>query len=194
MPLPGAQRTDAPYPPSLTGHKKQTKFVLPTDEDSSYKGRHTSLTQRTIMNMGTNINMSNYSPSTRGLNSPGRRIQATVKQLALLAFALIVTSSPLWAQPDKNYKGSPEFERMKALVGTWKGKADMGQGPMEMTVEYRIISGGSAIEERIFAGTPKEMVTMYHDKGGKLALTHYCMLRNQPAMRLKSSDKKTLKF
>src|SRR5439155_10667013 len=97
--------------------------------------------------MNTRTNQSQYSPSSRGLNSTGRRIQPTIKQLALLAFALIVSSGPLWAQPDKNYKGSPEFERMKALVGTWKGKADMGQGPMEMTVEYRIISGGSAIEE-----------------------------------------------
>ena len=139
-------------------------------------------------------NKSNSSPSTRGLNSPTHRIQVPIKLLSLLALAIIISSGPLWAQPDKNYKGSVEFERMKALVGTWKGKADMGQGPMEMTVEYRIISGGSAIEERIFAGTPKEMVTMYHDKNGKLALTHYCMLANRPGMLLESSDAKTLKF
>src|SRR5882672_10899004 len=108
MPLPGAQRTDAPYPPSLTGHKKQTNLSYLRMKIRHIREDTQSLTQRTIMNMGTNI--SNYSPSTRGLNSPGRRIKATVKQLALLAFALIVTSSPLWAQPDKNYKGSPEFE------------------------------------------------------------------------------------
>jgi hypothetical protein len=47
---------------------------------------------------------------------------------------------------------------------------------VEFTVEYRLVSGGSVIEERIFAGTPKEMVTMYHDQHGKLALTHYCIL------------------
>jgi hypothetical protein len=38
------------------------------------------------------------------------------------------------------------------------------------------------------------MVTMYYDKEGKLALTHYCMLGNRPAMTLKSSDEKTLRF
>ena len=70
----------------------------------------------------------------------------------------------------------------------------MGQGPMEMTVEYKLVSGGSVIEERIFAGTPKEMVTMYHDRKGKLSLTHYCMLGNQPGMLLKSSDEKKLAF
>jgi len=83
---------------------------------------------------------------------------------------------------------------MKSLVGTWKGNADMGQGPMDFTVEYRLVSGGSAIEERIFAGTPKEMVTMYHDRKGRLQLTHYCMLGNQPGMLLKSADAKTIKF
>jgi len=83
---------------------------------------------------------------------------------------------------------------MKSLTGTWTGKADMGQGPVEMTVEYRLVSGGSAIEERIFEGTPKEMITMYYDKNGKLALTHYCMLANQPGMLLKSSDAKTFRF
>ncbi len=70
----------------------------------------------------------------------------------------------------------------------------MGQGPMEITAEYRLVAGGSAIEERIFVGTPKEMVTMYHDKQGKLAMTHYCMLGNQPGMLLKSSDAGKLEF
>src|SRR5438876_10225293 len=111
---------------------------------------------------------------------------------ALLSLAMIGPLSA--AQPETPYHGSAEFERMKTLVGTWKGKTDMGQGPMEFTVEYRLVSGGSAIEERIFAGTPKEMVTMYHDKDGKLALTHYCMLANRPGMLLKSADAKTLRF
>jgi hypothetical protein len=39
-----------------------------------------------------------------------------------------------------------------------------------------------------------EMVTMYYDKEGKLALTHYCMLGNRPAMALKASDAKSLTF
>jgi len=106
---------------------------------------------------------------------------------ALLSLLVIGLSA---GQADKPSKGSPEFERMKTLAGTWKGKADMGEGPMEFTVEYRLVAGGSAIEERIFAGSPKEMVTMYHDKKGKLSLTHYCMLGNRPGMLLKSSDDK----
>jgi hypothetical protein len=38
------------------------------------------------------------------------------------------------------------------------------------------------------------MVSMYYDQGGKLAMTHYCIMGNRPRMRLKSSDDKTIKF
>jgi hypothetical protein len=91
-------------------------------------------------------------------------------------------------------QASPEFEKLKALVGTWTGKADIGQGPIDMTVQYRLLAGGSVLEERVFAGTPHEMVTMYYDKGGKLALTHYCVMGNRPGMLLQSSTDKMLKF
>src|SRR5260370_586632 len=118
---------------------------------------------------------------------PSLRIALTWKYLALLV--LPITAAALFAgEPNPAKPPSPEFERMKSLAGTWKGKADMGQGLMEFTVEYRLISGGSAIEERIFADTPKEMVTMYNDQNGKLALTHYCMLGNRPGMVVKSTD------
>jgi hypothetical protein len=98
------------------------------------------------------------------------------------------------SEPDKPQKGSAEFERMKTLVGTWQGKTDMGQGPIDISVQYRLLAGGSVLEEKVFAGTPNEMVTMYYDKNGKLAMTHYCVLGNRPAMLLKSSDSKSLKF
>jgi hypothetical protein len=38
------------------------------------------------------------------------------------------------------------------------------------------------------------MVTMYYEKDGKLALTHYCVLGNRPAMVLNSSDANSIKF
>jgi hypothetical protein len=38
------------------------------------------------------------------------------------------------------------------------------------------------------------MVTMYYDQKDKLAMTHYCVFGNRPAMKIKSSDAKTIKF
>ena len=113
--------------------------------------------------------------------------------VALLLAASLGLSAGEAPQP-KSAPASPAFERMKSLVGTWKGTVDMGQGPVEMVSQYRLLAGGSVLEERSFPGTPNEMVTMYYDKGGKLALTHYCMLGNRPSMVFKSSDAKTIKF
>jgi hypothetical protein len=116
------------------------------------------------------------------------------KLTSLCTSILIAASALLHAGEPQAKKTSPEFERMKNLVGTWKGKTDIGQGPIDLVVSYRLIAAGSVVEERTFAGTPNEMVTMYYDKEGKLALTHYCMMGNRPAMTLKSADAKALSF
>ena len=110
------------------------------------------------------------------------------------ALLLAAVTTLLADEPAKLKTGSPELERMKTLAGTWKGTGDMGQGPVEMVVSYRLLAGGSVVEERVFEGTPHEMVTMFYDKAGKLSLTHYCVLGNQPAMALKASDAKSLTF
>ena len=89
-------------------------------------------------------------------------------------------------------KSSAEFEQLKSLVGLWEGEmpAKKGEGgaggepveTMKMRVEYRLTAGGSVIQETFNAGTPMEMITMYHDTRKGLSLTHYCMLGNQPKM------------
>ena len=116
------------------------------------------------------------------------------KKMVLSLGFLVVAFTLSAGQPPPPYKGSPEFERMKALVGTWKGTHDMGQGPIDITMHYRLLAGGSVLEERVFEGTPNEMITMYYDQGGKLALTHYCIMGNRPGMLLKSSDSKSIAF
>ena len=90
---------------------------------------------------------------------------------------------------------SPDFEKMKTLVGSWTGKTDMGEGPVDMTIRYRLIAAGSVLEERCMEGTPNEMVTMYFvNPDGKLAMTHYCMMGNRPAMKVTESDEKSITF
>ena len=89
---------------------------------------------------------------------------------------------------------SKEFEQLKKLVGVWEGDSPDSKQERKITAEYQLTSGGSAIIEKLFSGTPKEMVTIYYDQGGKLAMMHYCMLGNRPQMNLVSSDEKSLKF
>ena len=90
------------------------------------------------------------------------------------------------------YTGSKEFERMKQLVGAWEGTSDMGKEGEKVRVEYRLTAGGSALVETLFPGSAEEMVSVYHDQKGKLAMTHYCMLRNQPHMTLRKADAQTI--
>jgi len=84
--------------------------------------------------------------------------------------------------------------RLKALTGTWEGtiegKADKVQ------VIYRIISGGTAVMETLFPGTPEEMISVYFADGDELRMTHYCAAGNQPHLRLdrKASTPADLRF
>jgi hypothetical protein len=79
------------------------------------------------------------------------------------------------------------FDQFKQIIGTWEGKEMEGRPGTIVTAEYRLTSGGTAIEEKLFANTPMEMVTIIHCDGDDLLLTHYCMLGNQPRMKASGS-------
>jgi hypothetical protein len=74
------------------------------------------------------------------------------------------------------------FEKIKALAGDWEATPASDHGMHAGPVTYKVTSGGSTVQETLFAGTPHEMVTMYYLDNGELALTHYCMLHNRPHM------------
>ena len=98
---------------------------------------------------------------------------------------------------DTPVAGSAELEQVKQLAGRWEGSAThMAGGADEpAAVEYKITSGGSAVVETLFPGTPHEMVSIYHDgPNGKLSMTHYCMLHNQPQLDLVASNPHELQF
>jgi hypothetical protein len=119
----------------------------------------------------------------------------TITVLVLLAIAFAALS----AGAGEMKMGTPvahskDFEAMKTLVGVWEGSADMGKGMEAYKVTYELTSAGNAILERAFAGSSHEMVTLYHDSGGKLAMTHYCSLGNQPHMELKNSGDNAMEF
>lgn len=112
--------------------------------------------------------------------------------LALTALTSCQTSQskPAASMAMPPYQGSAAFEQMKTLAGKWKGQTCVGL----MTTEFRVIAGGSVIEERFAEGTPMEMLSTYHDVNGQLVMTHYCALRNQPRMRLVKRTANALTF
>jgi hypothetical protein len=56
-----------------------------------------------------------------------------------------------------------------------------------MVVEYEVTAGGTAVMEKVFAGEPYEMVTVFTLDGADLIATHYCSGGNQPHYRFKAS-------
>ena len=96
--------------------------------------------------------------------------------------------------PNLPYSGSKEFERMKALVGVWEGTSKVAKEGEKVRVEYRLSSGGSAIVETLIPGKAEEMVSIYYDNKGRLTMTHYCALHNQPRMNLEKADSQNLYF
>jgi hypothetical protein len=119
-----------------------------------------------------------------------------IKQVLLLCVVLVTACQSAKTKPSAPcempaYKGSAAFERMKSLVGEWSATSpEMGK----METEFRLIAGGSVIEEHFGEDTPMEMLSVYHDVNGKLTMTHFCMLRNQPRMRLTKSTADSLTF
>ena len=123
-----------------------------------------------------------------------------MKRLVLFAIIIILglIIDPMAAYSGEYQKGavthSRDFEKMKELVGVWEGKADMGKGMETIKATYELTSAGNAIVERLFAGQPHEMVTVYYDFKGKLSMTHYCSLGNQPHMELMNPGENSMMF
>jgi hypothetical protein len=80
------------------------------------------------------------------------------------------------------------LERLKGLAGEWRGKAGHGEAASPAVVRWETISGGTAVMETLFPGTPHEMRSVYHLDGPDLVMTHYCAMGNQPRMKLAAAS------
>ena len=81
-------------------------------------------------------------------------------------------------------RSNPSFEQLKKLEGTWEST----DRDHPCTVTYKVSSAGTALLETISMGKG-DMVTVYHPDGDGLAMTHYCMLGNQPHMKAEKEGK-----
>ena len=115
----------------------------------------------------------------------------------LATCVLVVALSPVLhagAPKKQEDTSSAELKRIKSLAGgRWTSTTSMfGKKNQKVYTEFQVTSAGSAVLERIFPGTPQEMLSVYYDNNGKLMMTHYCMLRNRPTLKLVKSDGDTL--
>ncbi len=110
-------------------------------------------------------------------------MKTSFKFVALaVAFAWLAAPAVAQTKPAAEHamKPSKGFEQLKPLVGEWEGQ---GAGGKTVHVSYQLVSGGTALLERLHPGDEPEMVTVYTADGDRLAVTHYCSSGNQPQMR-----------
>jgi hypothetical protein len=93
--------------------------------------------------------------------------------------------------PEAKGAAGEALGKLRKLSGDWVVKGGDGK----VVSSWRAIAQGSTVVETLFAGTPKEMITVYHADGDDLVLTHFCAMGNQPRMKLvPGSDLKKLSF
>lgn len=106
-----------------------------------------------------------------------------------LSGLLLAVVSGLAHGDDKHQHHAPTaptnagLEKMKSLAGTWVTADQEGKPTDEVVSVIKLTAGGSAVHETLFPGQPHEMISVYTADGANLAMTHYCVIGNQPRMK-----------
>lgn len=112
-----------------------------------------------------------------------------------VASAWLRTTAAAQAKPSAGpvLRPSQGFEQLKPLLGEWDGQTASGT---PSHVSYELVSGGTALLERLKTGDEPEMVTVYTPDGDRLAVTHFCSAGNQPQMQTEpiNGDAKQFSF
>jgi hypothetical protein len=87
------------------------------------------------------------------------------------------------AAPAQSGTAAAAFDRLQTLVGEWEGQASEHGHEIPATTSYRPVSADSVLMNVLAAGTPHEMITMFHMDGSDLIAIHYCAAHNQPRFR-----------
>jgi hypothetical protein len=106
----------------------------------------------------------------------------TIACLAVLGLFIVLL--PAQDQmPGSKIASTPQWEKIKSLVGEWEGYAMENGQKMPARISVRMTGDGSALMHLIDPGKAHEMVTMFHMDQSELLATHYCAAHNQPRMR-----------
>lgn len=110
-------------------------------------------------------------------------------RITLPLIAVLTLTLSAFAQTD----AQKAFTTIKNMPGTWEGKSQHGE---MVKVDFKVISGGSAVMSEIFGHGADDMVSLFHlDGSNRLLMTHYCGAGNQPRMQASvSPDGKTITF
>lgn len=111
-------------------------------------------------------------------------------QILALIGSPLAGAAPAPAEPVSQAAGAVDsaaaaFDRMKALVGTWR-VADKPQSPLR--IRFSLTAGGTVLVEEWLRGDKPHSLTIYHRDGGSLMAVHYCPQGNQPRLLAKPTN------
>ena len=112
------------------------------------------------------------------------RLSLIVLLTAGLVGAMALAQDKAPAMKSSAVPDTPEWQKLKSLIGMWEGYMEEGATKMPAAADVRMTGDGSAIMHVLGRDTPYEMVTMIHPDGKRLLATHYCAAHNQPRMAL----------
>ena len=116
--------------------------------------------------------------------------RAAYVRVAAVAAILLVGGGFAPAGRAKARSVSP-LDQLLPLVGEWEGTSGNGAS---VKLTYTLVSGGSALMERIQPSNEAEMITIYTAEGDHLRVTHYCSMGNQPEMETAAISGKPQRF
>ncbi len=103
-----------------------------------------------------------------------------------ICFGFAGAAAPQSSQNPSN-AASQAFDKLKTLAGRWEATTDKGKA----SATFQLVSGGTALLERVNISGESEMITVYYVDGNRLLLTHYCEAGNQPRLQAGAFDPKT---
>ena len=109
----------------------------------------------------------------------------TLAAAVLTSFSAAVTAEgPSPAGPVAGEASRAAYQRLKTLVGEWRGSVEWTgarTGSGVMSARYYLTGNGTAIVENLETDGTVAMTSVYHLDGGELRLTHYCGAGPAPA-------------
>lgn len=116
-----------------------------------------------------------------------------MRTIPLFAAALLAIAGAVAAEAPPT-PAEAAFARLKALEGEWLDASGSSTGKGKVAAVFKVTSGGSAVIETVFPGTPHEMVSVYTREGDDIVMAHFCGMGNQPRMRARPDGGDTLDF
>lgn len=109
-----------------------------------------------------------------------------IPSILMLITALTAVAASIAGESPAADAPNSEFEKLKQMAGNWEVSSP--EGDSYGKAHLAVTAAGTAVIETTFAGTSREMITVYTQNGKRLSATHYCSVGDHPHLLSAGSD------